>query len=212
MLLEAKEAELTEGDYTRARRLYESVLLPDRRAHLTVEQRTDALRGRARCAKAEDLMPLAEQYWTEILADVEVAADVRAWAQRELDAWHAASRPSADELARELSAKSREEARQRAELLYQRARVALDGNDFDEAWALALEARGQDPAHPRVAALIEEIKQLARTRAACCRRSWISSGRAPSRSACSYANRSTRRSSRVATPKPAVTWRKPRAG
>lgn len=158
MLLEAKEAELTEGDYTRARRLYESVLLPDRRAHLTVEQRTDALRGRARCAKAEDLMPLAEQYWTEILADVEVAADVRAWAQRELDAWHAASRPSADELARELSAKSREEARQRAELLYQRARVALDGNDFDEAWALALEARGQDPAHPRVAALIEEIQ------------------------------------------------------
>ncbi|MGE0193746.1 MAG: hypothetical protein AB7T63_17110 [Planctomycetota bacterium] len=154
----AKEAELTSGDHTRARRLYESLLLPDRRAQLTVQQRTDALTGRARCAKAEGLMPLAEQYWTAILADSEVPDDVRAWAQGELDAWHAASKPSADELVEELGARRRAEDRQRAESLYQRARLALDRNDFDEAWALALDARAQDPTHERIGALIEEIQ------------------------------------------------------
>lgn len=158
VLEEAKHAEMTAGDPTRARRLYESLLLPDRIRRLSNAQRGDALAGRARCAKAEGHLELAEQCWTMILADAALDAGVRAYAQRERDAWLVATTPSTDDLARALREEQRTEARRRAETRFQQARLALDRNAYDEAMALVLEARALDPQNERIRALATEIQ------------------------------------------------------
>ncbi len=158
ILEEARRHELTAGDVAAARQLYESLLLPDRIGKLSAAERGDALAGVARCLKAAGDSAGAEEIWRRILADPELDAAVHAYARAERDAWLAASQPTAEEVAERLRAERLAEEVRRARVLFGQARAALDRMDYDDALALAFEARVLDRSNERIAALIDEIQ------------------------------------------------------
>lgn len=146
-LAEARRLESARNEFQRARLKYEELLLPDRRATLTVEQLTKALKGAARCAKEEGKIERAVAHWEDIVGTAQLPEDTRQWAQRELDDYKRSRPPSnvtADETARRRAALM-VERRKKAARLVEAAKRARDRGHFEQALVKVFEAMALDP-------------------------------------------------------------------
>lgn len=154
ILAKARALESGRNDYLQARRYYETLLVPDSRFTLTLEQRAQALCGAARCLKLEGKLEKAKQYWERIGADARLPKEAHEYAQKELDDYrrtHPAPTPDQAAMAKRRAELEADRVKKQNRLVEQ-AKRARERGEFDTALQRVYAALGMDASYaPAVA-------------------------------------------------------------
>nr|MDJ0521916.1 hypothetical protein [Planctomycetota bacterium] len=157
-LNQAKDLEKIQRDPEAALAIYQDLA---RRKDLRGEVKGQVLAGAARCHERVGSIDMAARYWDRIIADKELPATLRAWAQRkntEKTRREQGTAAGNDDAALRERARLRAEQRRAAQEKVEEARKALQARRFDAAMHLCLLARELDPDNPAAQQLLGEIE------------------------------------------------------